>query len=708
MSSVPHPNVEESGYDPTVHQACYVFTATSSAEAKHPAKRRKLDDKPGHSASTSLEPSVPFVPLLNGLESTACVKLRYGTYKTLWAQQEGRIEAILQDVNAKTINGVAEFVNLATPDEYNGKVPAGLILAGPNIASHSFLFQQIETRINLQTGGPFILLNAGESLNLKTVLKKVIKEATNETNEEEVSQSFLRGRKLLNFDLQILQTYVESHGSSRVVIAFQDSDAFDGDLLAELVQTFYSWLDRIPFVLLFGIATSLDIFHEKLPRSAIQLMKGEQFDVERAEESLERIFYEINDPVDFGDQNVLRLGPSLSKLLLTRQREDIQSVQSFVSSLKYAYMSHFYANPLSILLAGSKALEVLQDEHLEAARHLPSFKEHVERFVQKGKLALVRKWLDPGDSKTLMAAIRSSSAAHVQAMNNVREATRLLQIARTCIPGKARLSLSDLYVRGFEVNEDGQDDLVEDLIEAVDKLSSDALSTLFSTLLETAGVGEPSLLELAQIQVDHAKLVEEQAIHGRPLRSGHDLQHSNFRTTFDGRRVELSRQRSALPAHEAAFSEILRRTQEWFSLYFQDHLKSPSQYFLYEAFYYDLKTPHRAAITPKPRFAIERALCAPHDYLNCDCCRQGNELSGSQPPTAILYQLYLESGALINVRDLWEAFYAVIGAEESGEKDERLALALFYRAMAELKLMGMLKQSRKKVDHVAKLAWKGL
>ena len=144
----------------------------------------------------------------------------------------------------------------------------------------------------------------------------------------------VKGRKLLNFDLQILQTYVESHGSSRVVIAFQDSDAFDGDLLAELVQTFYSWLDRIPFVLLFGIATSLDIFHEKLPRSAIQLMKGEQFDVERAEESLERIFYEINDPVDFGDQNVLRLGPSLSKLLLTRQREDIQSVQSFVSSLK--------------------------------------------------------------------------------------------------------------------------------------------------------------------------------------------------------------------------------------------------------------------------------------------------------------------------------------------------------------------------------------
>lgn len=33
---------------------------------------------------------------------------------------------------------------------------------------------------------------------------------------------------------------------------------------------------------------------------------------------------------------------------------------------------------------------------------------------------------------------------------------------------------------------------------------------------------------------------------------------------------------------------------------------------------------------------------------------------------------------------------------------------LFSRALAELKYMGMIKNSRKKADHVAKLLWKGL
>lgn len=36
-------------------------------------------------------------------------------------------------------------------------------------------------------------------------------------------------------------------------------------------------------------------------------------------------------------------------------------------------------------------------------------------------------------------------------------------------------------------------------------------------------------------------------------------------------------------------------------------------------------------------------------------------LSATQPETAIVYQLYLESGALINVSDLWNAFFAIVG-----------------------------------------------
>ena len=131
-------------------------------------------------------------------------------------------------------------------------------------------------------------------------------------------------------------------------------------------------MDRIPFVLLLGVATSVEIFHEKVPKSILRYMRGQKFDVERAEECLARIF---NDAVI---ESVLRLGPALTDFLMRRQRDHTQSIQAFVAALKYAYMSHFYANPLSIILGfldDEDGLNVvLQPEHIESIRNLPSFR----------------------------------------------------------------------------------------------------------------------------------------------------------------------------------------------------------------------------------------------------------------------------------------------------------------------------------------------
>lgn len=40
--------------------------------------------------------------------------------------------------------------------------------------------------------------------------------------------------------------------------------------------------------------------------------------------------------------------------------------------------------------------------------------------------------------------------------------------------------------------------------------------------------------------------------------------------------------------------------------------------------------------------------------------------------------------------------------------DESIDRALFYRGLAELKYLGMIKISKRKTDHLQKLAWKGL
>ena len=56
---------------------------------------------------------------------------------------------------------------------------------------------------------------------------------------------------------------------------------------------------------------------------------------------------------------------------------------------------------------------------------------------------------------------------------------------------------------------------------------------------------------------------------------------------------------------------------------------------------------------------------------------------------------------------MWNVFQAVIRVEEQEENEEREneLLALFYRALAELKYLGMIKNSRKKADGLRKLMW---
>jgi hypothetical protein len=98
--------------------------------------------------------------------------------------------------------------------------------------------------------------------NLKAALKKIIRDATaNESEDDDssvvvpstVSKALFyeagvrtmdvdpkKGRKYLDYDLDALYVFLsrQQQQSRRVVIAFQDSEAFDSSLLADLITLF--------------------------------------------------------------------------------------------------------------------------------------------------------------------------------------------------------------------------------------------------------------------------------------------------------------------------------------------------------------------------------------------------------------------------------------------------------------------------------------
>ncbi len=151
------------------------------------------------------------------------------------------------------------------------------------------------------------------------------------------------------------------------------------------------------------IAVSIDLFQEKIPRSAVRRLQGTTFESKSASDILDIMFRAATSA---DESNSLWLGPAASKLLLDRQTEHIQSAKGFISMLKvcgsairlqaskltgwqYMYMTHFYTNPLTVLLSEEKT-PILQIEHYDAIRRLPSFKRYVhldgKRLLPNGLL----------------------------------------------------------------------------------------------------------------------------------------------------------------------------------------------------------------------------------------------------------------------------------------------------------------------------------
>jgi origin recognition complex subunit 3 len=89
-------------------------------------------------------------------------------------------------------------------------------------------------------------------------------------------------------------------------------------------------------VLLFGVATSIEIFQDRLPRATLRGIHTTQFDVVRSDELLERMLNAT--VVGNEDDVVVRLGPDLSNLLIQRQKQNIQSPDDFTNALRVSYL----------------------------------------------------------------------------------------------------------------------------------------------------------------------------------------------------------------------------------------------------------------------------------------------------------------------------------------------------------------------------------
>ena len=92
-----------------------------------------------------------------------------------------------------------------------------------------------------------------------------------------------------------------------------------------------SWQDKIPLILVFETATSIELFQEKLPRAAIRRLRGTSFLARDPIETLELMFRCGTSPTTPG---LFFLGASVCKMLMDRQIEYAHGTRALIQALK--------------------------------------------------------------------------------------------------------------------------------------------------------------------------------------------------------------------------------------------------------------------------------------------------------------------------------------------------------------------------------------
>ena len=157
---------------------------------------------------------------------------------------QGTLDGADSAVQEKIVNFIS--ANFSSSDEQSFAIPTALIVVGPSIASHGPFFERLGRKVTEDANSVSVILTSSECPNLKTLLKNLIKKATlrveeDDDDDEELDRpptSSRYGPKLLNYDLGLIQEWQKKKRVSSIVVAIQDSEAFDAGLLNDTIDLF--------------------------------------------------------------------------------------------------------------------------------------------------------------------------------------------------------------------------------------------------------------------------------------------------------------------------------------------------------------------------------------------------------------------------------------------------------------------------------------
>lgn len=707
-----------------MRQGCYVFKPTTPEDEAidpRPSKKRKLNKA---SQPKSIEHHHDVWPrLLGGQESEEAAVLRQKLFESTWAKQQAKLDKIAHPFDEQLVGDILEWRSHKSTDQSlygREKLRTCILVSPPGTQTEFHKLWEGELRSSNDQTEIVVHLQPSQCPNLQTSLKNVIKSAITSYKDIDEYSDFLTQHKALvpmNFDLELLQRYVKLHDVDRVLISIMEVEAFDTAILSELVSTLHSWSNRIPFVLFIGISTTVELFETRLSRATVSLLDATVFATSGGgEDFLFKVYNTLQLAEEEEDTTQVFLGPPIVDTLAELAEDQSTTPETIIYAIKYVYMSHFFANPLSILLVPTddEELPPWNDAFSQAIRNLPSFKSHCEALAKgdKSQRQKVRQILT--SDKALQTEVKETMLSGRQVMRSSPDAIFTLRYIYHNVHQLDRYSPWESEVQ-----------LLSSLPDLIDTEIFDAIVEATNAPLSTA-ISEASTMQILNESSEPGLDAFKSFCASKSQELDADADEDDFLTLL---RLYLQELRTKISSAQPSPTSTTTMT-------------NPFRHFLAESYTVTSKSPISQILHPRSRYSLERALTRPADYLGCPCCSINSNSSSTLaeldkstfPPTSLLLGMLNEAGAIINVRDLWDAFRDSLTSQErdrdgesdadanadegddeddkDGNAEERHILALFYRALAELRYLGLVKASKRRpapgVECIQKTAWMGL
>ncbi|ELR51193.1 Origin recognition complex subunit 3, partial [Bos mutus] len=690
--------------------------------------------------------SVPIEDYFNkGKNASEDSKLRFETYQLIWQQMKSETERLQEELNKNLFDSLVEFLQTSHSGLWKNskdwsceiklrEIPTAALVLGVNVTDHDLTLRSL-TEVLQNNVTPYVVsLQAKDCPDMKHFLQKLVSQLVDckvdvQSKEKESVQVI---QKNVHYSMDSLSAWYMSvtqktdpkmprkkrtsssqWQSPPVVLILKDMESFTTKVLQDFIIISSQHLHEFPLILIFGIATSPVVIHRLLPHAVSSLLCIELFQSLSCKEHLTTVL----DKLLLTTQFPFKLSEKVLQILTNIFLYHDFSIQNFIKGLQLSLLEHFYSQPLSVLCCNlpeaKRRIRFLSANQCENIRRLPSFRRYVEKQSSEKQVALLTsdKFLKE-ETQSLLENL------HVYHKNYFLVLRCLHQFTSSLPKYPLGRQIRELYCMCLEKNIWDSEEYAS-VLQLLRLLAKDELMAMLQNCFklfqsssgkELGNTAKKIEEFLAQFQSLDAETKEEEDTSQSQSKGLQKTDLYHLQKSL----LEMKELRST-SKRQTKFEVLREQVVSFVDSLVREYLLPPDTQPLHETLYFSSAHTLRQHLNAAPRIALHTALNNPYYYLKNEALRSEEGcIPNVAPDICIAYKLHLECSRLINLVDWSEAFATVVTAAEkmdansvTSEERNEIIHARFIRAVSELELLGFIKPTKQKTDHVARLTWGG-